>query len=68
MKNTIETITATANQSKRVFTIRKYINGKLLTKYRTMERTPDEFSDEEMNTAEDWKNFLRSTSDYYAVK
>ena len=53
MKN--ETITAKANQSKRTFTIRKYIDGKLFAKYRTFEMSDDDFFAEEMNTENDYQ-------------
>lgn len=52
MKNT--EVIATANQSKRTFTIRKKDS-----KYRTLPLTKDEFRDMEMNTSDDWKEFLR---------
>ena len=63
---TLETIKATANQSKRTFTIRKYINGKLFAKYRTTQMSKEEFNREEMNTENDWKQFLKS-DDYYKI-
>jgi len=63
---TLETIKATANQSKRTFTIRKYINGKLFAKYRTNQMSKEEFNREEMNTENDWKQFLKS-DDYYKI-
>jgi len=59
-----ETIKVSANQSKRTFTIRKYIGGKLFAKYRTIEMNKREFDSEEMNTENDWKQFLKS-NDYY---
>ena len=62
----METIKATANHSKRTFTIRKYIDGKLFAKYRTIEMTPEEFDSELMNTENDWKQFLKS-DDYYKI-
>ncbi len=65
MKN-LETIKVSANQSKRTFTIRKYLNGKLFAKYRTIQMSQDEFDTEEMNTTQDWKQFLKS-SDYYTI-
>ena len=61
-----ETITATANQSKRTFTLRKFIDGKFFVKYRTVEMNQEEFDSAEMNTENDWKQFLNS-SDYYKV-
>ena len=63
---TNETVIATANQSKRTFTIRKFINGKLFAKYRTFQMSKDEFEAEEMNTENDWKQFLK-TDEYYTV-
>ena len=66
MSKQIETIKATANQSKRTFTIRKYIDGKLFAKYRTIQMSQEEFDSEEMNTENDWKQFLKS-DDYYKV-
>jgi hypothetical protein len=66
MRNSTETIKVTANQSKRTFTIRKYIDGKFFSKYRTIEMNQEEFDTEEMNTENDWKIFLKS-DDYYTV-
>ena len=66
MRASNETIKVTANQSKRTFTIRKYIDGKFFTKYRTIEMSQEEFDSEEMNTENDWKQFLKS-DDYYTV-
>jgi len=63
---TIETIKATLNYSKRTFTIRKYISGKLFVKYRTIKMSEDEFNSESMNTCNDWKQFLKS-DDYYKL-
>jgi hypothetical protein len=66
MRNSTETIKVTPNYSKRTFTIRKYIDGKFFTKYRTIEMNQEEFDTEEMNTENDWKQFLKS-DDYYTV-
>ena len=63
---TIEAIKATPNYSKRTFTIRKYISGKLFVKYRTIKMSEDEFNSESMNTENDWKEFLKS-DDYYKL-
>lgn len=65
MKST-ETIKVRANQKKRTFTIRKYIDGKFFAKYRTIPLTKEEFNREEQNTENDWKQFLKS-NDYYKV-
>jgi hypothetical protein len=67
MKKEVETITATANYSKRTFTIRRYYNGKLFAKYRTLPMTMKEFEEYDMCTEGDWKDFLKG-QDYYAVK
>jgi len=66
MKNS-ETIKVSANQSKRTFTIRKIIDGKIFVKYRTIQMSQEEFDLEEMNTQQDWQQFLK-TNDYYKVK
>ena len=61
-----QTIKVTANQSARTFTIRTYVNGKFSNKYRTIQFSKEEFSENEYNTENDWKEFLKS-SDYYKV-
>jgi len=66
MRTLNEIIKVAANQSKRTFTIRKYFNGKVFAKYRTIEMSQEEFDSEEMNTYNDWKQFLKS-DDYYSV-
>jgi len=66
MKNLNETIKVKSNKANRTFTIRKYIDNKFLAKYRTCEMTKDEFNSEEMNTENDWKQFLKSDN-YYKV-
>ena len=66
LRNSTETIKVTPNYSKRTFTIRKYINGKLFAKYRTIEMSQEEFDSEERNTENDWNQFL-SSDDYYKV-
>ena len=65
MKNT-EIIKAVANQKNRTFTIRKYIDGKLFSKYRTNQLSKEEFESCEHNTENDWKQFLKS-DDYYKL-
>tara|TARA_R100001244_G_C5152390_1_gene129858 strand:- start:354 stop:557 length:204 start_codon:yes stop_codon:yes gene_type:complete len=67
MKNLSETIEVTANQSKRTFTIRKTYSDGSKVKYRTIQMNQSEFDSEEMNTENDWKQFLRATNDYYTV-
>ena len=66
MRTSNETIKVTTNQSKRTFTIRKYIDGKFFTKYKTIRMRQEEFDREKMNTENDWKQFLKS-DDYYTV-
>jgi hypothetical protein len=62
------TIKATANQSKRTFTIIKYMNGKLFAKYRTTQMNIEEFNDAYYNTEGDWRDFLNRVDGYYSVK
>lgn len=62
-----QTIVVKANQSKRTFTINTYVNGKFSEKYRTIKFSKEEFSENEYNTENDWKEFLKG-SDYYSVK
>lgn len=67
MQTLNQTIEVTANESARTFTIRTYVNGKISNKYRTIQFSKDEFAENEYNTENDWKQFLKS-SDYYLVK
>jgi len=62
-----ETIKATANYSKRTFTLRCYQGGVMYAKYRTIQLSEEEFNSCEYNTNNDWYYFLTS-SDYYKVK
>ena len=55
-----EMIIATPNQSKRTFTLRTTLFGRVISKHRTMPMSKDEFEDCEMNTSNDWKDFLRN--------
>ena len=64
----MENLKVTPNYNKRTFTIRKYDNGKLYSKYRTASRSKEEFESEEMNTEGDWRYFLRSSNDYSVIK
>lgn len=65
-------IKVTSNKTLKVFTIRKYeMSGKakiLIAKYRTNPMSIEEFEDLECNTENDWKQFLRTSQDYTAVK
>lgn len=56
--------TITFNRSKKTYTIRKYINGKLIVKYRSIPQGK-EYS--ENWTENDIRNFLK-TDEYYIVK
>ena len=67
MRNSTVTIKATANQSKRTFTIREYTNGELSEKYRTTQMNIEEFNDSEYKTEGDWRDFLRN-GEYHSVK
>ena len=53
-------IKASANKFKRTFTIRKYENGKVVAKYRTMQFSRDKFEELEYNLEGDWFSFLRN--------
>lgn len=63
MKTVINPIArVTSNKAKRHFTIYKE-DG---TKYRTLPMSTEEFHSNEMNTMNDWKQFLKSESYYVA--
>ena len=66
MKTLNQIIKVVANNAKRTFTIRTYVNGKLSAKYRTIQFSKEEFSENEYNTEKDWQQFLKS-DDYYLV-
>ena len=57
---TQEIIIATPDKSKRTFTLRVTILGILVAKYRTTKMSKDEFNDCDMNTSNDWSDFLRN--------
>jgi hypothetical protein len=63
----IITIKATANQRLRRFTLRCYENEVMYAKYKTVFMTQEEFNSAEFWTQEDWKQFLRTTDEYYKV-
>lgn len=56
----MKTITATPNKTKLTFTIRKFENGKVYSKYRTMPMSKEEFDDNTFNTLNDWQQFLNN--------
>ena len=64
---TQETITVSANQSARTFTIRKKYSDGFKVKYRTIKMNQEDFDSEERNTENDWRNFLNTTDEYYTV-
>jgi hypothetical protein len=66
MKESIK-ILAKANFKQKTFTIRKYVNDKVSTKFRTNALSPEEFQSCLHNTQNDWRHFL-TTDDYYIVK
>ena len=66
MRNSNEVIRVTANQSKRTFTIRKSYPDGTKVKYRTIKMSQEDFDNEEFNTVNDWKQFLKS-DEYYKV-
>jgi hypothetical protein len=68
MRTSNYTLKVTPNYSKRTFTIREYCKGKLFSKYRTIQFNEEEFENEEMNTENDWRYFLRTTNDYSLLK
>ena len=55
-----EMIIATANKSKRTFTLRTTLFGRVISKHRTMPMSKEEFEDCDMNTSNDWRHFLRT--------
>ena len=63
----MKTIIATPNYTKRTFTIRIFIKGKLNNKYRTIKLSNQEFETELNNTENDWSQFLKSNN-YFLVK
>ena len=67
MKTQNEKIQATPNYSKKTFTLRKYVDGKLSAKYRTLPTSQYEFDQDLYNTSNDWRYFLK-TDNYYVVK
>jgi hypothetical protein len=62
-----EKIKVKSNKRNKTFTIRKYVNNILSVKYRTIQMNKDEFEVEEMNTENDWRQFLK-TDNYYIIK
>jgi len=61
------TITATANNKERTYTIRQYNKDILISKYRTFKMTKQDFNSNQYNTLNDWRNYLK-TDDYYKIR
>ena len=62
------TITALGNERTKTYDIVKTWNDGTKTVYRTTELTYQEFEDFEYNTENDWKDFLKTSQDYYVVE
>jgi hypothetical protein len=60
--------TATANHSKRTFTLRKKYECGGITKYRTEQFSKEEFNCLLNNTANDWKDYLKTSQNYFKIK
>ena len=60
-------IIAKANKRNRTFTLRIWIKDKMVSKYRTVRMSKEEFLGNIQNTQNDWNNFLKS-DDYYIIK
>lgn len=63
----MEKIEVKSNQSKKTFTIIKTFEDGTKVKYRTTPLNSHEFEEMEYNTEKDWKNFLRTSQDYFSV-
>lgn len=61
-------INAVANEKTKTFDIIKVWNDGVKTVYRTTELTDQEFEELEYNTTNDWKNFLKTSQNYYLVE
>lgn len=62
------TVTANGNERTKTFDIVKTWSDGTKTVYRTAELTYQEFEDFEYNTENDWKDFLKTSQDYYLVE
>lgn len=61
-------IKATANKSKRTYTLRMLDDdGKVYLTYRTIQMSKEEFEGAYYWTQQDWSNFMK-TDEYYRVK
>lgn len=59
------TITALGNERTKTYDIVKTWNDGTKVIYRTTELTDQEFEDFEYNTENDWKDFLKTSQDYF---
>lgn len=62
----MRTLAIKSNKAKRTFTIRVSENDKLVSKYRTIQFSKEEFESAEYWTENDWFQFLK-TDEYYTV-
>ena len=60
--------TATANHSKRTFTLRKKYECGGITKYRTEQFSKEEFNCLLNSSTNDWLYYLKRSQSYYKVK
>lgn len=60
-------VRATANESKRTFTLRTVFNGNGMSKYRTNKMSKEDFENSKYNTNSDWIDFLKNSFDYYVI-
>ena len=61
------TFAAKANNSKKTYTLRRYSNGILCTKFRTLPMNQEDFDSCWYKTDGDWKVFLKS-EEYVIIK
>ena len=59
---------ATPNESRRTFTIRRFVDGKMDSKYRTSRMSKYDFDSFKNNTSFDWYCFLRTNDEYQVIK
>jgi len=66
MRTKNERLKVTSNEKERIFTIQSFINGDLFATYETIEMSQEEFEENENNTENDWRQFLK-TDNYYVI-
>lgn len=62
------TLEFTANKSKRTFTIREYINGKLSAKFRSYPQSREDFEYYDGYATDNDKEHFMHSGDYYLVR